>query len=92
MPRPVSVCRRSASTLVMVLCLGPTARLLIGSEPGHVMVDTKRRTTDADPSNRDSNKGIVSNVYEPYPELLHRMRGINVRKHELIEHFDAKAR
>lgn len=55
-------------------------------------MDNDPTNTAADPSNLDSNKGIVSNVYEPYPELLHRMQGINVRKYELIEHFDAKAR
>lgn len=42
----------------------------------------------ADPSNRDSNKGIVSNRYREYPELLDAMREINIRTYGLIRHFD----
>jgi hypothetical protein len=42
----------------------------------------------ADPSNRDSNKGVVSNRYVPYQELLDPMREINTRSFNLIGHFD----
>ena len=42
----------------------------------------------ADPSNRDSNKGIVSNRYEEYAPLLDSMRAVNRRTHGLIRHFD----
>lgn len=45
----------------------------------------------ADPSNRDSNKGIVTNRYEPYPALLHAMRELNTRAYGLIRHFDDPA-
>jgi hypothetical protein len=44
----------------------------------------------ADPSNRDSNKGIVSNRYAEYAELLDAMRALNLRAHGLIRHFDAE--
>jgi hypothetical protein len=42
-----------------------------------------------DPSNRDSNKGIVSNRYEPYQALLGAMKRINERSHALVDFFDA---
>jgi hypothetical protein len=41
-----------------------------------------------DPSNRDSNKGIVSNRYVPYQPLLDAMKDLNRRSFGLIEHFD----
>ena len=44
-----------------------------------------------DPSNRDSNKGIVNNRYEPYLPLLDSMKRINSRLYVLAEHF-TKAR
>lgn len=43
----------------------------------------------ADPSNRDSNKGIVSNRYVPYQPLLGAMKDLNVRSFGLIRRFDA---
>ena len=52
-------------------------------------IDNDPEDTKADPSNRDSNKGIVSNRYEPYPDLLAAMKRINERTYRLIEHFDA---
>jgi hypothetical protein len=39
----------------------------------------------ADPSNIDSNKGIVSNVYEPYTELLSRMKEVNRKLYALAD-------
>jgi hypothetical protein len=42
----------------------------------------------ADPSNRDSNKGMVSNRYIPYRPLVDSMREINLRTHGLIRYFD----
>ncbi len=50
--------------------------------------DNDPENLKVDPSNRDSNKGIVTNRYEPYPELTDRMRRINQRVYRLIEHFD----
>jgi hypothetical protein len=41
-----------------------------------------------DPSNRDSNKGILSNRYAEYEELLDAMRDLNIRTHGIIRHFD----
>lgn len=43
---------------------------------------------DADPSNIDSNKGVVSNRYQPYDELLDAMWELNRRTYRLTEWFD----
>jgi hypothetical protein len=42
----------------------------------------------ADPSNQDSNKGILNNRYVPYTPLLDSMKRINERTYGLIEYFD----
>lgn len=42
-----------------------------------------------DPSNRDSNKGIVTNRYLPYQPLLDSMKELNRRSYGIIEHFDS---
>jgi hypothetical protein len=42
-----------------------------------------------DPSNRDSNKGIVTNRYEPFPELLESMSAINHRVYSITRRFDS---
>jgi hypothetical protein len=55
-------------------------------------IDNDPADQKADPSNRDSNKGIVSNRYEPYADLAGAMRRLNERAYRLIEHFDAPAR
>jgi hypothetical protein len=44
----------------------------------------------ADPSNTDSNKGIVTNTYEPYTELLLRMKEINQHVYGLSDHFSVR--
>jgi len=44
--------------------------------------------SNPDPSNIDSNKGIVSNRYEPYNDLLENMWLINARVQKLAEWFD----
>ena len=41
----------------------------------------------ADPSNRDSNKGLFDNRYEPYPALAERMTAVNVRRYGLMSLF-----
>jgi hypothetical protein len=41
-----------------------------------------------DPSNRDSNKGIVNNRYEPYAPLLASMKALNERIYGLVNYFD----
>ena len=41
----------------------------------------------ADPSNRDSNKGIVNNRYEPYTPLIEKMTELNRSVYAVAEHF-----
>jgi len=38
-----------------------------------------------DPSNRDSNKGFVSNTYEPWTQLVEAMTAINLQVYPLRE-------
>jgi hypothetical protein len=42
----------------------------------------------ADPSNQDSNKGILNNRYEPYQPLLTSMKHINECAYGLADYFD----
>jgi hypothetical protein len=48
--------------------------------------DPEDPTTD--PSNRNSNKGIVNVHYQPYAELVDQMKQINQQAYRLIEFFD----
>ncbi len=41
-----------------------------------------------DPSNRDSNKGMVTIRYEPYRDLVAGMKAINREIYPLADHFD----
>jgi hypothetical protein len=41
-----------------------------------------------DPSNRDSNKGIVDTQYKPYIPLIENMKIINTHTYELIKYLD----
>lgn len=52
-------------------------------------MDNDPANTNTDASNRDSNKGILNNRYEPYSPLLDAMRELNTRIHPLIWQFDA---
>ena len=58
-------------------------------EPGCVgwhwfkYMDNDPMNIKADPSNLDSNKGIVSSLYEPYPDLLEMMRELNCNVYAL---------
>ena len=45
----------------------------------------------ADPSNRDSNKGLVTASYEPYLPLLAAMKPLNERAYALADAFDRHA-
>jgi hypothetical protein len=45
-----------------------------------------------DPSNRDSNKGMVSIRYQPYRDLVSGMKAINRELYPLADHFDAGPR
>ena len=51
-------------------------------------MDNDPADTKADPSNRDSNKGILSNRYVPYDPLLEAMKRINERTFSLVNYFD----
>jgi hypothetical protein len=51
-------------------------------------VDNDPDDKTVDPSNTDSNKGILSNRYEPYTPLLESMKRINERAYGLISLFD----
>jgi hypothetical protein len=51
-------------------------------------IDNDPAEPNTDPSNRDSNKGIVSARYEPYTELLDLMQLINQRAYALTQAFD----
>jgi hypothetical protein len=44
-----------------------------------------------DPSNVDSNKGVVNNRYVPYQPLLDSMKRLNQRAYGLISYFDGKS-
>ncbi len=48
--------------------------------------DPEDLTTD--PSNRNSNKGIVNIQYEPYTELKNAMKELNKQAYRLVEYFD----
>ncbi len=54
--------------------------------------DNDPEDTAADPSNRDSNKGILNNRYEPYNPLLDAMKQINERTFALAEYFDQQSK
>lgn len=50
-------------------------------------MDNDPTNTTADPSNRDSNKGIVTIRFEPYEPLLELMRPLNRRAYPLAQRF-----
>ena len=52
--------------------------------------DNDPAQTNAEPSNIDSNKGIVGIDYEPYPELIERMKALNREVYPLTEYFDER--
>jgi hypothetical protein len=51
-------------------------------------IDNDPADTRADPSNQDSNKGILNNRYEPYAPLLDSMKRINERAYGIVERLD----
>jgi hypothetical protein len=51
-------------------------------------MDNDPKDTTKDPSNRDSNKGLVTIRYESYVEMLDRMRALNRETYALINYFD----
>ena len=52
--------------------------------------DNDPANTKADPSNLDSNKGIVNCAYQPYTELLDAMQALNAQVYPLTAFFDRR--
>jgi hypothetical protein len=55
-------------------------------------IDNDPSVPNNDPSNRDSNKGIVTVKYEPYADLLDAMKAVNERVYSLADYFDHRER
>ncbi len=53
-------------------------------------LDNDPEDTTVDPSNRTSNKGLVTSRYEEYRTLLDAMRALNQRAYGLIDYFDKR--
>ncbi|MFP4056635.1 MAG: hypothetical protein ACLF0G_07190 [Candidatus Brocadiia bacterium] len=53
-------------------------------------MDNDPEDTRTDPSNRNSNKGIVTASYEPYRPLLEAMKGLNRAAYPLTAYFDER--
>lgn len=51
--------------------------------------DNDPNDTSADPSNQDSNKGVVNTAYAVYAPLAEKMRALNRQKYRLVHFFDA---
>lgn len=51
-------------------------------------LDNDPQDMQTDPSNRDSNKGVVSWDYKPYISLLESMKLLNDNTYQLIRYFD----
>jgi len=52
--------------------------------------DNNPEDLSTDPSNRDSNKGIIDYQYKPYVTLLEDMKKLNNDVYALIDYFDSK--
>lgn len=52
--------------------------------------DNDPTAKNVDPSNIDSNKGIVNNDYEYYPQLMALMKELHVNRYKIIDFFDQK--
>ncbi len=52
--------------------------------------DNNPEDLSTDPSNRDSNKGIINYHYKPYATLLEDMKKLNNEVYALIDYFDSK--
>ena len=53
-------------------------------------VDNDLLDLTTDPSNRDSNKGILSSGYKPWEEFLEAIKVLNRQVYPLVAYFDAK--
>lgn len=56
----------------------------------HRYADNDPDDKTVDPSNRDSNKGVVSNRYAPFTELLDSMKSLNERVYGIAGYYDRK--
>lgn len=52
--------------------------------------DNDPTATGVDPSNTDSNKGVVNNFYEVWTPMMELMRELNTQVYSIIEYFDNK--
>jgi hypothetical protein len=52
--------------------------------------DNDPTATGVDPSNTDSNKGIVNNYYESWIPMMELMKELNTQVYSIIEYFDKK--
>ena len=52
--------------------------------------DNNPEDLSTDPSNRDSNKGIIDYKYKPYVKLLEDMKKLNNELYAIIDFFDSK--
>jgi len=55
-------------------------------------MDNDPADLSTDPSNRNSNKGIVTIRFAPYAPLLEAMKELNSQVYSLAEHFDGRKR
>ena len=56
----------------------------------HRYADNDPDDKKVDPSNRDSNKGIVSSRYEPWSPVIEEMRALNQRVYGIADTFDGR--
>lgn len=56
----------------------------------HRYADNDPDDTRVDPSNRDSNKGIVSSRYEPWAPVIEEMTAFNQRVYGIADRFDGR--
>jgi len=54
-------------------------------------IDNDPADKSVDPSNNDSNKGILNNRYEPYTPLVGAMKPLNERVYSLADYFDSNS-
>ncbi len=53
-------------------------------------IDNDPDDTKSDPSNRDCNKGVMSNRYVPYAELVNAMQRVNTHTYRFIDFVDGR--
>ena len=51
-------------------------------------MDNDPTIANAEPSNIDANKGIVNTAYEPFNDMLLKMRDVNLSVYNIIDYFD----